>query len=119
MRLTWEPPKNSQLHYYYYTVRYNKLDHNDYQYISRFIKIYFKHHSLQTKIHEINFNFNSNLSLSFSTSESIEIKDLKPYTSYEFSVQLMGDDEGGPYSQKIESRTLPGSNLLLFQVLSN
>ncbi|XP_035710982.1 protogenin isoform X2 [Folsomia candida] len=77
VRLTWEPPKNSQLHYYYYTVRYNKLDHNDYQYIS-------------------------------STSESIEIKDLKPYTSYEFSVQLMGDDEGGPYSQKIESRTLPG-----------
>lgn len=44
-----------------------------------------------------------------STSESIEIKELKPYTSYEFAVQLMGDDEGGPFSQKIESRTLPGS----------
>jgi hypothetical protein len=88
VRLTWEVPKslNSDLHYYY-TVRYNKLDENDYRYIS-------------------------------STSESVEIKELLPYTSYEFAVQLIGDDEegGGPFSQKIESRTLagvPGAPVLL------
>lgn len=46
----------------------------------------------------------------YSTRESVEIKGLAPYTSYEFIVQLsLKDGRVGPYSQKIESRTLSGS----------
>lgn len=48
----------------------------------------------------------------FSTRESVEIKGLMPYTSYEFVVKLtLKDGCVGPFSQKIESRTLPGSKL--------
>ncbi|ODM98023.1 Protogenin B, partial [Orchesella cincta] len=78
VRLKWDQPIINSTDGYFYIVKYNKVDT---------IEIY----------------------ILSSTRESVEINGLSPYTSYEFVVQLaLKDGRVGPYSQKIESRTLPG-----------
>jgi len=49
-----------------------------------------------------------------STKESVDIHNLLPFTLYEFVVQMSdASNTVGPFSHKVESRTLPGRKLLL------
>ncbi|CAL8107639.1 unnamed protein product [Orchesella dallaii] len=78
VRLKWDQAMINNTDGHFYIVKYNQVD--------------------TSEIHTLS-----------STRESVEIIGLTPYTSYEFVVQLaLKDGRFGPYSQKIESRTLPG-----------
>ncbi|CAG7726772.1 unnamed protein product [Allacma fusca] len=80
MRLLWEPPK------------FNESDSVD---VERYTIKYNRVDS--PEVHYIP-----------STTESVDVKDLSPFTAYEFMVRYHGVDQDGPYSQKVESRTLAG-----------
>ena len=98
----------------YYTVKYNRVDSSESYYVRRLVNLVYLDSSCI-----LNAPGDGLLGLACvhgliylcvcSVSESVDIKDLLPFTAYEFMVRYDLADQPGPYSQKVESRTLAGS----------